>query len=203
MIRSAMLRIMAISVIILFIGCQGMPSEKPPIHPNPNMDQVGRYDPQAESGFFVDGRTMRQPVYGSVARGELREDDAFYQGMDAKGEDIRYNPVELTEQVLERGQRQYNIYCAPCHSKIGDGQGIIMKYEYPIPPPTFHQDRVRDFTEGYLFNVISNGVRNMPSYKHQIKVEDRWAIIAYVRALQKSQNARKSDIPESILKELN
>jgi len=190
-------------LMLIMIGCQGTPSENSPIHLNPNMDQQKRYDPQQESGFFADGRTMRKPVEGTVARGDLRLDQAYFAGTDANGEKITYIPMDLNIDVLERGRERYDIFCSPCHSRVGDGKGIIMQYEYPIPPPSFHEPRVREFADGYYFDLISNGVRNMPSYKHQINVEDRWAIVAYVRALQRSQNAGKSDVPASVLNDLN
>lgn len=177
-------------------GCfQGMPSEKPPIHINPNMDSQPRYNPQAESAFFVDGATMRQPVPGTVARGELRADDAFYRGISAAGDTIRRNPLPVTMQVLQRGQERYDIFCAPCHGAVGDGKGIVVQRGY-LPPPTFHSDLLRSYPDGHIYNVISNGIRNMPAYKHQIPVNDRWAIVAYFRALQRSQNASLNDIPE-------
>ncbi|NOZ08657.1 MAG: cytochrome c [FCB group bacterium] len=185
---------------LLLLNCQGTPSRNAPIHLNPNMDTQKRYDPQAASGFFIDGRTMRPPVPGTVARDGLRLDDAFYRGEDGKGQEIKYIPVDLDENLLARGEERYNIYCSPCHSELGDGKGIVMQYNFPIPPPSFHTEKVRDFTDGYLFKVITNGVRNMPAYRHQIKVRDRWAIVAYIRALQLSQNASAEDVP---LTELN
>jgi len=189
--------------VILALGCQGRPFEKPPIHPNPNMDSQNRYNPQSASDFFADGMTMRMPVPGTVAEGELRDEPAFFRGVDDQGELIRNNPLDLTTGLLSRGQARYSIFCEPCHSRVGDGKGIITQYRYPIPPTSFHSDLIREKPDGYIFDVITNGVRNMPSYKHQIPVSDRWAIVAYVRALQKSQNARLSDIPEDKRQELN
>ncbi len=188
---------------LLLWNCQGTASRNTPIHLNPNMDDQNRYDPQSASTFFKDGRTMRPPVPGTVARNELREDDAFYRGRNPKGKEIDYLPITVDEALLERGQERYNIYCSPCHSRLGDGKGIIMQYNFPIPPPSFHSEKVHNFSDGYLFNVITNGVRNMPSYRHQIKVRDRWAIIAYVRVLQFSQNATQEDVPLTELKKLN
>jgi len=192
-----------ISLALLIFGCQGSTSRREPIHLNPNMDTQQRYDPQSGSNFFTDGRTMRPPVPNTVARNELRIDDALFRGMDDDGAEVDFIPIELNMDVMRRGQERYDIYCSPCHSRVGDGQGIIMKYDYPIPPPSFHQEKVREFTDGYLYSVISNGVRNMPSYKHQINVKDRWAIVAYVRALQKSQNAKRENIPSNVLSGLN
>ena len=97
-------------------------------------------------------------------------------------------------QLLKRGQERFNIYCAPCHGQTGDGQGIVVQRGY-LPPPSYHQDRLRKMPDGYIFDVITNGVRNMPSYRHQVPVADRWAIVSYLRALQRSQNATINDIP--------
>ncbi len=190
------------AVWIIMTGCQGVPFEKPPIHLNPNMDDQERYDPQETSGFFTDRRTMRPAVSGTVARGELREDTALYLGKDDNGDEINYIPFQITSDLLQRGREQYDIFCSPCHSRIGDGNGIIMRYDYPIPPPSFHDNKLKNLTDGYIFNVISNGIRNMPGYKHQIAVDNRWAVTAYVRALQRSQDARAGDVPNQILQEL-
>ncbi len=184
-------------------GCfRGLPKEKPPIHLNPNMDIQEKYKPYRSSSIFADGSAMRPPVPGTVARGHLKEDTAFYFGQTASGDFIPRSPVAFTAETLNRGRERFNIFCSPCHGKTGDGNGIIMQYNYPIPPPTFHQDRIRSMPDGELFNIISNGIRNMPSYKEQIPVSDRWAIIGYVRALQRSQNARLTDIPADKQSEL-
>jgi mono/diheme cytochrome c family protein len=175
-----------------------MPKEKPPIHLIHNMDTQDKYKPQRESNFFEDGLTMRPLVEGTVARGDLREDDAYYRGENADGTELQNSPVTFTRDVLERGQERYGIYCTPCHGSVGDGQGIIMKYKYPIPPTSFHIERIQNVTDGYIYKVISNGVRNMPSYKEQIPVADRWAIVGYVRALQLSQNATAADVPDDV-----
>jgi mono/diheme cytochrome c family protein len=137
---------------------------------------------------------MRQPVPGTIAADSLREDKAYYNGRDERDSLLAKMPVPVTMQLLKRGQERYNIYCAPCHGQTGDGQGIIVQRGY-LPPPSYHQNRLRNVTDGYVFDVITNGVRNMPSYRHQIPVADRWAIVAYQRALQRSQDANINDIP--------
>jgi hypothetical protein len=188
--------------IIFYSGCfQGTPSQNTPIHLNPNMDNQEKYLPFQKSHFFEDGLGMRMPVPGTIARGHLHEDDIYFTGKNPDGSFIKKNPIEITMPVLERGQQRYNIYCAPCHDQVGDGQGMVIKKGF-LPPPSFHLDRIRVFPDGYYYNVITNGIRNMPSYKAQIPVIDRWAIIAYVRALQKSQNATLKDIPEDIRSEI-
>lgn len=197
-------RIFTVSVISLLLsGCfQGTPSDKPAIHLNPNMDDQQRYDPQEKSPFFADGRASRTTVEGTVARGEYYEDDAYALGKDNRGNFVDRIPMKLTPEMMKRGQERYNIYCSPCHSKAGDGKGIVVKRGF-LPPPSFHQDKVRAFKDGYIFDVISKGVRNMPAYRKQIPIADRWAIIAYVRALQRTQNATIKDVPKDKLNGLN
>jgi len=189
------MKIIAVMLMVLAVGCvRQSPSEKPPIHLNPNMDSQPKYKSQAESKFFSDGATMRTPVAGTVARGQLREDDEFFLGKVADGSFVRKAPVEVTIQLLERGQERYNIYCSPCHGRVGDGRGIMSSRGYTAPP-TFHSDQIREFLDGQLFDIISNGVRNMPPYRFQIPPQDRWAIVCYLRALQRSRNATIDDVP--------
>ena len=184
--------------LLTLAGCgRGEPSTRTPIHLNPNMDDQPKYKAQAVSQFFANGAAMQTPVAGTVARGELRDDDAYYRGMNAKGEFIKAMPVEITKELLERGEERFNIYCSPCHSKLGDGKGIMITKGY-LPPPTFHDDRIRTMPDGQIFNTITNGIRNMPSYRHQIPVPDRWAIVAYLRALERSQAASIQDVPEEL-----
>jgi mono/diheme cytochrome c family protein len=172
-------------------------SEKPPIHINPNMDNQPKYRPQSESDFFDNGATMRVPVAGTVARGELHASTTYYTGKDAAGNLVASMPdtVKVTMPLLKRGQVEYNVYCSPCHGRVGDGKGIMVTRGY-VPPPTFHSERLREIPDGHIFDVITNGVRNMPAYRYQISVDDRWAIVAYFRALERSQNAALEDIPE-------
>jgi len=196
-------RLILVSLILLaaalFIsGCtRERTSEKPPIHLNPNMDHQEKYKAQAESQFFADGATMRTPVEGTVARGELREETDYFSGKDNDGNFIKNAPVALNMDGLKRGQERFNIYCSPCHSKVGDGKSIIVE-KGMVPPPSFHIDRIRDMNDGELFDIITNGIRNMPSYRHQIHPDDRWLIILYLRALQRSQNAKLNDVPEQL-----
>jgi mono/diheme cytochrome c family protein len=184
-----------IITLVSLTGCyQGRPSKKPPIHVNPNMDNQPKYKAQAESKFFADGATMRIPVEGTVARGELREDVEYYTGKKANGDFVEENQRPVDMQLLKRGQERFEIYCSPCHGRVGNGQGIVVSRGM-LPPPTFHSDSLRAYPDGRIFDVITNGIRNMSSYAAQIPVEDRWAIIAYVRALQRSQHATIDDVP--------
>ncbi len=202
MIKPLKITAFVLALMVLISGCyRGKTSKDQPIHLNPNMDIQPKYKAQSKSEFFSDGSTMRQPVEGTIALGGLREDNAYFRGRDGSGNFIKKNPVGLSEDGLNRGRERYGIYCAVCHGSVGDGRSIMVEKKY-IPPPTFHQDRLRDMPDGEIFNIISNGIRNMPSYKNQIPVEDRWLIVQYLRALQKSQNARIDDIPESMREDL-
>ncbi len=184
--------------VIVLGGCRGMHKESAPIHLNPNMDDQPMYKAMGGSDFFDDGRAMRPPVPGTVARGMLREESDRYYGRTAAGGYVTSNPVPISMEMLERGRNRYNIYCSVCHSASGDGQGIIMTGQYGYTPaPSFHDERLINSEDGYLYEVITYGVRNMPAYGHQVDVDDRWAIVAYVRALQRSQNASMADIPEA------
>ncbi|MEE8403809.1 MAG: cytochrome c [candidate division Zixibacteria bacterium] len=185
------------ALILVSGGCyRGKPSKVPPIHINPNMDDQPRFNAQKASGFFEDGRAMRDPIEGTLPRGFLREDVIYYTGKDASGKLVKKSPVAPTMEILKRGQERFNIYCSPCHSRLGDGKGMVVQRGM-FPPPTYHQARIRDIEDGHIFDVITNGIRNMPSYRSQIPVSDRWAIVNYLRVLQRSQNAKLKDIPES------
>lgn len=172
----------ALLVVGATAGCRGMTSTKPPIHLNPNMDHQPKYRPQSESAFFYDGAAMREPVPGTVARGELREDTAFFQGKDEAGDDVLHSPVETTEAVLARGADRFGIYCAPCHDPRGTGKGILA--QQGLPTTSFHIQRLHDAADGYIFDVITNGRGLMPAYQWPLSPADRWAVIAYVRQLQ-------------------
>lgn len=188
---------------LAFAGCRGTQSSHPPVHLNLNMDYQERFNAQEANPFFADNRSMRMPVPGTVARGMLREDVAFYEGRTSGGTLVAELPVPTTRELLLRGQERYNIFCTPCHGQAGDGQGIITSGTYTYTPaPTFHSDRLREIEDGHLFDVISHGIRTMPAYGHQIPVADRWAIVSYVRALQRSQYARQEDVPSSIRAEI-
>ncbi len=176
-------------------ACRGTLSDDPPIHINPNMDAMERFEAQEENSFFADGRAMRPPVPGTVARGLLREDVAFHAGRNSDDTYVQVMPVQYTVDLAKRGQDRYDIYCAVCHGMAGDGQGVMMTGGYGFVPIGFHDDRLRSIEDGYLYEVISQGVRSMPGYAQQIPVADRWAIVAYVRALQRSQNASADDVP--------
>ena len=129
----------------------------------------------------------------TVARGQLRDNVALFTGQ-VGGQNVDQFPVPVTRDLIERGQQRFNIYCLPCHGYLGEGDGMVVQRGFS-PPPTFHSDRLRQAPVGYLFNVITNGFGAMPSYAGQVPVPDRWAIVAYIRALQLSQNATLDDVP--------
>ncbi len=158
-----------------------------------DMRRQPRYEPFEKSAFFGDNLSARPRIADTVAHSPLEIDDHLYKGQ-IKGEFAETFPFTITLEVLERGQEQYNAFCAPCHSRLGDGQGIIVKYGLKAPP-SFHIQRLREDPPGYLFDIITHGTRIMPSYGSRIPPEDRWAIIAYIRALQLSQNADLSAVP--------
>lgn len=178
-------------------ACQGQLSDKSPVHPNMNMDQQLRTEAQEENNFFTDGRGMRAPVEGTVARGKNKSDQAYYAGVDENGDFIDYIPADLTKSFLYRGKDRYDIYCTPCHGKTGAGDGVIMEGGYGyVPAPSYHDERVRNLSDGALYSAIYDGVRTMPSYANLIDAEDRWAIVAYIRALQASQNVSEEEMQE-------
>ncbi len=185
-------------------GCRHSETRNAPIHPISNMDQQKRFDPQEANPFFADLRADRPPVAGTVARGYLGRDAAFTLGRSAPGGAyVTTIPMRVTRELVERGQERYNIYCSMCHGLAGDGQGIIMTGGYGYTPaPTYHDDRLRAAEDGYLYEVIANGIRTMPPYGHQVPVADRWAIVAYIRALQRTQDARLDDVPEDMRRSL-
>lgn len=184
--------------LVSLSGCtREFPSDKPPVHLNPNMDNQPKYKAQSKSHFFADSAAMKPPVTGTVARGQLHDDNIYYTGSVKDSQYIDKNPMTLDMPLLKRGRERYDIHCSPCHSRLGDGRGIIVSRGY-ISPPSFHDDRLRQMPDGKIFDILSNGIRNMSSYRAQVKPEDRWAMVAYIRALQRSQNARLKDIPPEI-----
>jgi mono/diheme cytochrome c family protein len=158
-----------------------------------DMHDQPRFKPLAQSDFYADLRSARPQVPGTVPRGQLHEDTYFYTGKVGNNPGD-YMPFPVTEEVLARGQERYNIYCAPCHSRLGDGNGMVVQRGFR-PPPSYHTDRLRKAPLGYFYDVITNGFGAMPEYASQIPARDRWMIVAYIRALQLSQNAASADVP--------
>ena len=151
-----------------------------------------RQEPLERSEFFADGRAARPLVAGTVARGELREDEPLYTGK-RDGELVDEPPLEVDAPLLKRGQERFNIFCSNCHGLLGDGEGMIVRRGF-TRPPTYHSDRLRGLPIGHFVDVMTNGFGRMPDYAEQVSVRDRWAIAAYVRALQWSQYAKLEDL---------
>ncbi len=185
----ATLKLIAMAAVLVTVsGCvRGCTSSRPPIHLNPNMDQQPKYRPQSASAFFSDGATMQLPVEGTVARGELREDVAFYEGRDEDGNHVATNPLTIDEAVLERGRERYEIYCTPCHAANGNGKGMLWD-KAQIQAGDLSQERLVQAPDGELFDVTTNGLGLMQGYRYPIPAEDRWAIIAHVREIQAGRN---------------
>jgi len=159
-----------------------------------DMHNQPKSKPQSKSAFFVDGRTGRLPVEGTVARGQLNEDDHLYRGR-IDGKFATTFPFAIDAATLQRGKERYDIFCAPCHGATGLGNGMVVQRGFKVAA-SHHLERLRNETNGYWFDVITNGFGVMPPAGPQIPVKDRWAIVAYVRALQLSRHAALTDIPE-------
>jgi mono/diheme cytochrome c family protein len=158
-----------------------------------DMHDQPKYIPLRQSTFFADQRSARPPVAGTVARGQLHDDPLLYTGK-VNGADATVFPFPVDDKVMERGQKRFDIYCSPCHGRTGQGDGMVVRRGYR-KPPTYHQDRLREAPVGHFFDVITNGFGAMPDYAAQIAVRDRWAIAAYIRALQLSEHATTNDVP--------
>lgn len=158
-----------------------------------DMHDAPRYDPLEASAFFADRQAARTPVANTVARGQLREDTHLYQGR-IDGQLADTFPMPVTASVMARGQERYNVFCAPCHGRTGVGNGMIVQRGFKAPP-SYHDERLRNAPVGYYFDVMTNGFGVMQDYSAQIPVPDRWAIAAYIRALQLSQRATVDDVP--------
>lgn len=176
-------------VALLVVGCTQQMAQEP------------RYKAYQPSDFFVDGTSARPLPADTVARGHLRDDTLLFTGKNGSGQDVNQFPVPVTRDVLARGRQRYQIDCVPCHGYAGDGDGMIVQRGF-VAPPSYHSDRLRQAPVGHFYDVITNGFGAMPSYADQIAVPDRWAIVAYIRALQLSRNAPVSDVPADAMAQL-
>ncbi len=175
--------------VVALLGAMGLLSGcRLDMHVQPKQNPLSRSD------FFPDQRSERPLVEGTVARGDLRADTYFYTGKIGSNPGD-YMPFPVTKEVLERGRERFNIYCAPCHSPLGDGNGFVPSRGFSIKPPSYHSERLQKAPLGHFYDVISNGFGIMSDYSAQIAPRDRWNIVAYIRALQLSQNATKADVP--------
>ncbi len=157
-----------------------------------DMHDGPRYKPLQASEIFPDNQSARPIIEGTVPRGFLKDDDVFYTGMLA-GAPVEKIPMPLTDAVVARGRERFNIYCSPCHGVAGDGDGMIVKRGYK-QPTSYHDPRLRNERAGYFFDVMTRGFGQMPDYAAQVSPKDRWAIVAYIRALQLSQHASVGDL---------
>ena len=158
-----------------------------------DMQDQPKFKAQGTNDFFVDARDGRPELEGTIARGQLNEDAAYYEGKDATGKDIDAFPVAVDKTFLERGHQRYDIYCSPCHGRLGNGLGMVVQRGFK-QPPSYHIDRLRNAPAGHFFDVITNGYGAMLNYAAQVQPRDRWAIIAYIRALQLSENTNINDL---------
>ena len=181
---------LVLTSVVGLSGCaRGCTSSRPPIDINPSMDDQPKVRAQTASKFFYDGSSMRQPIPGTVAIGGLKEDAAFFTGKGADGKFVATIPVTADEALLERGRQRYAIYCQPCHDARGDGKGILFQ-RGNVPTASYHQDKILKYADGQIFDVITNGQGLMAGYRWPIPPADRWAIVAYVRELQRERQAR-------------
>ncbi|MFA6962494.1 MAG: cytochrome c [Opitutaceae bacterium] len=197
---------------VSILGFRGSLSTRTPMEIFPDMDHQSKDKPQAESAFFADGRADRPTPAGAVPFGRtseiadanfLKADSAVFEGKDTSGAFIKGFPSAITVDatLLERGQGRYTIYCAPCHGALGDGNGITKQYGMGATP-SYHDDRLRTMANGEIFNTITHGKANMLSYADKLVAQDRWAVIAYVRALQRAAHATVADVPPDHKSEL-
>lgn len=193
--RVKYLKLLAIALVGFLFGCRGQTMETTPVHVVWNMDEQRRFGPFEKNEFFADNRAMRRPVKGTIHRGGLENNSELYQGITEDSSWVKEIPIEVTERVLKRGQVKYNIFCTPCHGITGEGNGVIITGGYGfVPPPSYHSKRLRNMPPGQIYSAITNGVRTMFSYANQIPVKDRWAIVAYIQALQKSRHVTKKEL---------
>jgi mono/diheme cytochrome c family protein len=160
-----------------------------------DMHDAPRYDPLEESAVLPKGSSAQPLVAGTVARSELRDDDLLYTGRVDNKWSTEF-PFPITAADLDRGEQRFNIYCSPCHGRTGEGNGMVVQRGFK-QAQTYHVDRLRDAPVGYFFDVMTNGFGAMPDYRSQVTVEDRWRIVAYIRALQLSHHATRADVPAS------
>ena len=179
--RSRVLVMLCAAAGLAAAGCNQMMNDEP------------RYKPLAASDFFADGQSARPQVAGTVARGHLRLDQAFYTGKSG-GVLVNSFPVPVTHDLLVRGRERFDIFCSPCHGRLGNGDGMVVERGFRSPP-SYHIDRLRNAPVGHFFDVMTNGFGAMSSYASRVPPADRWAIAAYIRALQLSQHATLSDAP--------
>ena len=188
---------LATLALCLLLGCEGTTDIE---RLRQEMYNQSRFEPLEKNAFFADQRSSRPWIEGTVARGQLRTDAHLYTGM-VNGQPAETFPFPITREVLQRGRERYTIYCTPCHGQQGDGRGMVVRRGMK-QPPSYHIERLQNETPGYFFDVMTNGFGAMYSYASRVKARDRWAIAAYIRALQLSQNATLEDVPADVRERL-
>ena len=185
---------------LAILGPRGAKSTRPPLEVFPDMDRMPRYDPQSESAFFSDGRTDRLPVEGAVARGSFYENE--YLATGRKGENFGNGfPIDVSNEAMARGEERYNIYCSVCHGAVGDGDSMTKKYGM-LTVANLNDQRLVDYTDGQIYDVVKNGKGLMLGYADRLSVEDRWNVVLYVRALQRAANGSADDLTPALREEL-
>jgi hypothetical protein len=180
-------RILALASLTALTGCaRGCTSSRPPIHINPSMFDQPKVLPQTASPFFYNGASMREPVPGTIPIGGLKEDIGYFTGKGADGQFIATIPVPVNDTLVERGHDRFRIYCQPCHDARGEGKGILFQ-RGNVPTANLHDEKIRKYADGQIFDVITNGFGLMSGYRWPIPVADRWAIVAYVRDLERKR----------------
>jgi mono/diheme cytochrome c family protein len=187
-VRGAASGLVAFGLLLLLTACRQDMQDQP------------RYKPLAETDFFADHRSARPQVEGTVARGHLHIDEARYTGK-MNGEDIDQFPIPIAKADIERGQTRFNIYCTPCHGRVGDGNGMVVLRGFR-QAASYYTDKLEKAPVGHYFDVITNGFGAMPSYASRIQPDDRWRLIAYIKALQLSESATLADVPADQQKNL-
>ena len=204
--------LLAAAPLLLLSGCSVIQetSRNPPIQVWPDMRKQEKFLAQSSveaggelSKIFKDGRANRRPVEGTVARGQLRLENVMSTGLVNPTTYAGQNPLPLNADVLKLGQAKFNVYCAPCHDQTGSGQGIVNKREPTYKPGNLHEDRIKAMADGEIFYVLANGRRTMPSYRFQLSEQERWSVVYYVRALQRTTQGTLADVPEDKKATLN
>jgi len=189
------LAVMALS--LLSAACANFPTREPPFWIFPDMKKQDKVKYESESPFFSDRRGSRRPVAHTVAQETYSPDVPYSTGIETDGTYVARNPVPMDRALLERGESKFNVYCSPCHDRTGSGHGVVPAKSSWIPG-NLHDERIVGFVDGELFHVVTNGRRSMPSYRFQITEKDRWAIVAYVRVLQRTWLGKLADVPPEV-----
>ncbi len=167
----------------------------------PAMTDQPRFEPLEANPFFANDMSARPLEADTVARGQLNANSVYYTGKTTDGDDVTDIPVPVTAELLQRGQERFQIYCAPCHGLVGEGNGIVVQRGFPAPP-SYHIDRLRNAPAGHFFDVITHGFGRMFDYSDRVAPADRWAIVAYIRVLQYSQDVPVNTLPSDIQEQL-